>query len=212
VSIEAVVRVIYSTPPRGSRHVGALDAYRVLLAVAEDADEDGRGNYPSRSQQTIADELDLERRTVRDALAALLEQGRLVLITEGVPRRSGAVYDLAWTSGDAPATRAGIPHELGQGIPPTRAGNSGRELGQATRAGIPCRDPDPYPENPPTPLTSTGGAAPLSGGAEVERLERVDVRAILETNGAPRRLIGRAKPTPPDDPMTRALMGPIPHG
>jgi hypothetical protein len=144
-SIEAMVTAMYAPPPKGAQNVSALHVFRVLMALAEHADEHGRGACPS--QRALAEMLGLDRRTVRNALAVLVERGSIVKVADAIPRVRGDTYDIVLpalnSDGESPPKTEG-----------TRAGNSGGELGRGTRTGIARHEPEPDPLQP----SSTDGS------------------------------------------------------
>ncbi len=95
----AWVRAVISANPRPS-----LAAVAVAVCLAEHFNPDKGAAWPA--QATIAAKLRMERRTVRRALADLLERGFLRCVDAGGPRRS-ARYTLV--PGDSPDMRGSVP-------------------------------------------------------------------------------------------------------
>jgi DNA-binding transcriptional MocR family regulator len=212
VSLAAVLAVLYGPAPAGSRNVGAVTVFRVLQAIADDADDDARGYYPARSLEALARDLDLVKRDVQNAVRALVDQGRIVKVAEAIPRASGAVYDLIV---DRPLVRGSRTNSYG-GSAQTRTGDPPpNSYGDpAPLVGDSYGDPPAHPFIPFTPpIVPPADAEPDPTPLEREDLERISsnrVRAITERNAplaveAPRpgadvvRLTGRRK-RPPHKP------------
>lgn len=148
MSVEAVEWLVGAPPPVGTRKVSALTVFRVLLAYAVHADEYGANAYPS--QRTLAAQLDTDRRTIRDAIAALVEQEYLKFVAPAIRRVCGDSYSLVIRDrgGGIPRPNAAVE------IPAIGAGESprlGRASGRATgRGNPPPRNVEPR-ITPPTP-------------------------------------------------------------
>jgi hypothetical protein len=140
--------VLYSPPPTAARNVSQLDVFRVLQALAEHADPDGSNAYPSL--RTLAEILDINRRTVENALRCLAAQGRIVKTADAVPRKRGATYSVELVGGTRRGDSSGelvggtcrgdssgeSPDRTG-----TRTGSESRPIHSVATAGADRRSP-----------------------------------------------------------------------
>jgi len=114
--------------PAANRHVGEATMRLVLLVLADHANADGTA-HPS--QETIAVEAGLLRRTVRHAPELLAFGGLIAKIADAVPRVRGDTYQLMLGDelGRGPPPEI---HRLNSGGPPARVRTTRAGLGRGT--------------------------------------------------------------------------------
>lgn len=190
MSLPVILNVIHAPPPEGARNASMRDTLRVLLKYADYAEDDGTNSYPSLT--TVAEELGMHKRVVRNCRDALVAQRRLIQTADAVPTKRGITYSVALLP---PASCGESPHHQSCGESPhqdlgsdgrANGRGDGRADGRGDRAGNPRTNPvePPEPVEPPDPMNSPGatrpGVGPRTRWVDViqRALAHADLRAL----------------------------------
>ena len=167
MSIEAVVATLYAQPPSGARNASELTSYRVLMMLAEHADERGENAYPSI--KTIGEQLAIGyKRDIENALANLVKQGRIIKTGEHQARKRGTTYRVVLdpvpatqpgdSTGDSPVESVSdsAHNSTGAFDRGIRPGDSTGAFDRGIRPGNPRSEPNP--DSDPDPNNSASVA------------------------------------------------------